>query len=166
MTSARVGDDEDQVALGRAPVRSMIARCVSSRQELGDRALDLAAGLEREIGEALRPEPPGALGQLVDLAPGDAAPCPGATIALTRPPAASASSKTPKPEATACRPASTSAGAEVDQLHPEAQVRLVRAEALDRLVVGAAAGTAICEDRPVRDGRARDLDRHRLDEAP
>ena len=52
---------------------------------------------------------------------------------------------------------------EVHELHPEADVRLVRTEALDRLLVCEHAGTA----RPAsvdRGGRRRDLDRHRLDE--
>ena len=67
----RVGDDEDQVALARRGLLDDRAlRLVG--QELGDRALDLAAGLEREVREALRPEASGALGQLVDLAAGDA----------------------------------------------------------------------------------------------
>ena len=60
---------------------------------------------------------------------------PGATIALTRPPAASASSKTRKPDA---GPSADQRRGQVDELHPEAQVGLVRAEAVDRLVVGEA----------------------------
>ena len=70
MTSADVGDDEDEVALGGArPLDDRPLRLVG--EELGDRALDLAARLEREVGQPLRPEPPRALGQLVDLAAGD-----------------------------------------------------------------------------------------------
>ncbi len=52
---------------------------------------------------------------------------------------------------------------EVDQLHPEAHVGLVRPEPLDRLLVGHHRERRL-EDRPVGDGRPRDLDRHRLDE--
>ena len=124
----RVGDDQDQVALGRGGLLDDRALRVV-RQELGDRALDLAAGLEREVGQALRPEPSGALGQLVDLAPGDAG-HPGRDDRLD--PAAGRQGVVEHLEPRrrrAVRP--DEHRAEVDQLHPEADVRLVRAEPLD-----------------------------------
>ena len=105
--------------------------------------------VDREVDEALRPEPLRALRQLVDLACAWRRPCPGATIALTRPPPASVSSKTRKPDGR-----SAQSRREVDQLHPEPQVRLVAAEPLHRLVVGEARERHLL-DRPLGDRRPR-----------
>ena len=104
----RVGDDQDQVALA-APARSMIARRVSSDRNLAIGPLSVATGLEREVGQALCPEPAGAIGQLVDLASGDAGHARG-DDRLDPAAAREGVSKTPNPDAGA-PPASTSAGA-------------------------------------------------------
>ena len=145
-----------------APVCSMIARWVSSDRNLAIGLLTSPPGSSDEVGQALGPEPPGALGQLVDLAPGDAGHA-GRDDRLDPAAAPRAPSRTRRTPSRRRRPAPTSAGAEVDQLHPEADVRLVRAEPLERLLVGHHRERRL-EDRSVRDGRPRDLDRHRLDE--
>ncbi len=71
-----VGDDEDEIALVGGRLVDDRARQLVG-QELRDGALDLAASLEGEICQALRTEPLGSLGQLVDLTPGRGRPCPG-----------------------------------------------------------------------------------------
>ena len=61
-----VGDDQDEVALGGCrQLDDRALRVVG--QELRDRSLDPATGLEREVSEALGAESARALGQLVDL---------------------------------------------------------------------------------------------------
>ena len=82
---------------------------------------------------------------------------PGATIALTRPPPASASSKTRNPDP------SPRAGARSTSSIAEADVGLVGAEALHDLVVGEAR-ERLLRDRPVGRRRPRHVDDHRLDE--
>ena len=144
-----------------APVRSMIARCVSSDRNLATGPRISPPGLEPQIGEALGAEPPGALGQLVDLAPGDAG-HPGRHDRLD--PAAGRQRRVEDAEprrGRAVRPGEHRR--QVDQLHPEPDVRLVRAVALERLLEGQDRERRLL-DGPVRDGRPRDLDRHRLDE--
>ena len=155
-----VGDDQDEVALGGGRLLDDRALRVVG-QELRDRALDLAARLEREVGEALGAEPARALGQLVDLAPGDAG-HPGRDDRLD--PAAGRQRRIEDPEARRRRPVRVHEDRpEIDQLHPEPDVRLVRPEALERLLVGQHRERHL-EERALRDGRLRDLDRHRLDE--
>ena len=66
-----VRDDQDEIALLRRGLRDQ-GSLHGFGKELGDRPLDLAVRLEREVGEALRPETPGAVGQLVDLPSGHA----------------------------------------------------------------------------------------------
>ncbi len=142
-----------------APVASMSARWVVVGQELRDRALDLAAGLEREVGQALRPEPAGALGQLVDLAAGDAGHA-GRDDGLD--PAAGGQRVVEDPETRRRRAGQRRR--QVDELHPEADVRLVAAEPLHDLVVGEARERELAGSAGRASVAARDLDRHRLDE--
>ena len=63
-----VRDDQDEVALSASRPLDERALCVVP-EELDDGALQLAICSEREMGEALRAESPGELGQLVHLAP-------------------------------------------------------------------------------------------------
>ena len=150
-----ISDDEDEITLPRPGHLHDRALC-RLREELGDRALDLAAGLEGEIGKAPGPESPGPLGQIVDLTTGHAG-HPGRDDGLD--PTATGEGLVEDLEA-----GRRSEGrGEVDQLHPEAHIRLVAAEAFDHLVVGEARERHRRE-RPVRRGRPRDLDDHRFDE--
>ena len=155
-----VRHDEDQVALGSG--RLLDDRPLEVvRQELGDRAADVATRLEREVGQALRPEPARALGQLVDLTPGHAGHA-GRHDRLD--PAARREGRVEHAEARrrgAVR--RDEDAAEVDQLHAEADVRLVRAEPLEGFLVGHPRERHL-EERPVGHGGARDLDGHLLDE--
>ena len=117
-----------------APLRSTIARWVSSDRNLAIGPSDLAAGLERQMGEALGSEPARPLGQLVDLAPGDPG-HPGRHDALdpaARRQGAIEDAEPGRRDAIGPDERRT----EVDQLHPEAHVGLVRAEPLERLLVG------------------------------
>ena len=120
----RVGDHEDEVALVRAGSLPDPGHGLR-REELGDGSLDLAAGLDRQVGEALRAEPLRALGQLVDLAARGTA---HARSHDRLDPAARRERlvEHAEPRATLER------RREVDQLHAEADVRLVGAEPLDR----------------------------------
>ena len=114
------------------------------------------------MDQALRPEPLGPVGQLVELLAGRAAES-GRDDGLD--PAAPGQRAVEHAEARGRRPARVDERRrQVDELHPEAQVRLVRAEALDDLVVGEARERDLL-DRPVGRRRPRHLDGHRLDEA-
>ena len=93
--------------------------------------MNLPADLNREVDQTLRAESPGELGQLVDLVAGRAAPA-GGDDRLH--PAAARERLVEHPEATRRLPCPIDEGrCEVDELHPEAQVGLVGAEALERL---------------------------------
>ena len=151
-----VGDDQDQVA-GVGATRLDEPALDVVRQELRDRPVELAVVLDREVDEALRPEPLRELGQLVGLAAGRAA---QARRHDRLDPAAAGQRLVEDPEAAA---ADQHRG-QVDQLHPEPEVRLVAAEALHRLVVGEARERDLL-DRAFRRRRPRDLDDHLLDEA-
>ncbi len=159
MISCCVGDDEDEVALGRGgPFDDRALRVVG--QELGDRAFHLAIG-QRQVCQALRAEPAGTLGQLVDLAAGHAG-HPGRNDGLD--PSARRERRIEDAEPGRGRVVGIDQGrTQVDQLHPEADVGLVGAEPFDGLLEGEPRERRL-EDRPLRNGRPRDLDRHRLDE--
>ena len=151
----RVGDHEDEVALVRGGSLPDPGHCLR-REELGDGSLDLAAGLDRQVGEALRAEPLGALGQLVDLA------ARGATHARRDDRLDPAARRERLVEHAEPR-ATLERGREVDQLHAEADVRLVGAEPLDDLVVREH-GERHLQDRPLGCRRLADLDGDQLDE--
>ena len=155
-----IRDDQDQVALPCPGALDQRLLRLGS-EELRDRALDLATDLECEIGEALRSESTGAIGQFVDLATGDAG-HPGRHDRLD--PAARRKRRIEDAEAR-CRDAvrTDERRREVDELHREPDVGLVRAEAFKRRLVGQRRERGF-EDGPVRDRRVGDLDRHRLDE--
>ena len=139
-----------------APVRSRILLTAVRREELGDGSLDLAAGLDRQVGEALRAEPFRALGQLVDLA------ARGTTHARRDDPLDPATRRERLVEH-AEPGAALERRREVDQLHAEADVRLVGAEPLDDLVVREH-GERHLQDRPLGCRRLADLDGNQLDE--
>ena len=127
------------------------------REELGDGSLELAAGLDRQVGESLRAEPLRSLGQLVDLA------ARGATHARSNDRLDPAARRERLVEHAEPR-ATLERRREVDQLHAEADVRLVGAEPLDDLVVGEHRERHL-QDRPLGCRRLADLDGNQLDEA-
>ena len=94
----RVGDDEDAGRPPSAPVRSMTARCVSSERNFTIGPLRVPSA---STARWARPFAPKRFARSVSssisrrVMPAS----PGATMALTRPPAASAESKTTNPEA-------------------------------------------------------------------
>ena len=155
-----VGDNQDQVADGRAGplAHGSLRRRI---QELRDGPVQLAPFEHRQVDEALGAEPLGNLGELVDLAsrgtghagrshPLDAAPRRQRLVEHAEP-----------TRVAAVR--SREGGREVEQLHPEPDVRLVRAVALNRVVV-LEDGKRDRADRPVRDRGPADLDDHLLHE--
>ena len=161
MTAARVGDDEQEVA--RRPRRSARrrARWMSRDRNLATGPCSSPSGW---TARWTRPLAPNRLAVSVSssISRRLAVRLPGTTRPFTRPPAASVSSNTRKPLAGA--PSGIGQGRrEVDELHREAHVRLVRAEPLHRLVVGEARERRLA-DRPVRDRGAGHLDDHPLDE--
>ncbi len=160
MTVGGVRDDQDEVPLPR-PGQFQDRPDRVAGQELRDRALDVTRGIEREVGEATRPEPLGPLGQVVDLAARRAA-HPGCDD--RRDPPAARQCAVEHAEAGG-RPAVRvrQRARQVDELHPEPKIGLVRPVALHGLVVGESRERDRL-DRPLRRGGARDLDGHRLDE--
>ena len=145
-----VGHDQDQVALrGPGPLDQGAFGVVG--QELGDRALDLAAGLEGQVREPLGAEPLRPLGQLVDLAARDRGQ-PGRHDGLHPSARGEGVVEHPEPRRRCARGIGED-GRKVDELHPEPQVRLVRAEPLEGLVVGQDRERDLL-DRPVGRGRA------------
>ena len=109
------------------------------------------------MGEALRAEPLRALGQLVDLAA-------RGTTHARRDDGLDAATRRERLVEHAEPRATLERWSEVDQLHAEADVRLVGAEPLDDLVVREH-GERHLLDRPLRCGRRADLDGDQLDEA-
>ena len=102
------------------------------RQELRDGPVELAALGDREVDEPAGAEPLGELGQVVDLAARRRRPCPARRSPLTRPPRRERLVE--HAEARRRRAVGTGErGREVDQLHREPDVRLVRPVALHRL---------------------------------
>ena len=150
-----VGDHEDEIALvgpGSLPDPGFGLR----REELGDGSLDLAAGLDRQVGEALCAEPFGALGELVDLA------ARGTTQARRDDRLDPAARREHLVEHAEPR-AALERRREVDQLHAEADVGLVGAEPLDDLLVREDRERHL-QDRPFGCCRLADLDGDQLDE--
>ena len=152
----RVGDHEDEVALVRAGSLPDPGRGLR-REELGDGSLDLATGLDRQVGEALRAEPLRPLGQLVDLAA-------RGTAHARRDDRLDAAARRERLVEHAEPRAALERRREVDQLHAEADVWLVGAEPFDDLVVREH-GERHLLDRPFRCRRLADLDGDLLDEA-
>ena len=155
-----VGDDQDEVALVRGrPLDDRARRVVG--QELRDRALDLAPRPERQVGQALGPEPARSVGQLVDLATCHAG-HPGRHDRLH--PTARRECRIEDTETRRRRPVRGDEDRpEVDQLHPEPDIGLVRPVPLERVLIGQHRERDL-KERALRDGDARDLDRHRFDE--
>jgi len=127
-----VGDDEEEVALLRPGQRRHRPGPLLAH-ELHRRAVD-AVACQRQVDEAPGAEALRRLRQLVDLASARAGEA-GRDDALHPP--TGGKRLVEDPEAGGRAPGLVAEGrGEVDQLHPEAQVGLVGAEALERLVVG------------------------------
>ena len=143
----RVCDDQDEVAFaGPGALHDRALRLVG--QELRDRALDLAARFQRQIGEALGAEATRALRQFIDLPPGDGghAGCDDRLHPVAR--------REGRIEDAEARPRRTvwpdERWGEIDELHPEPDVRLVGAVALQRFLERQQRERRLL-DRPVRD---------------
>jgi hypothetical protein len=155
-----VGHDEHEVAGVGAGPRTQPLREVLA-EELDDRTLDRPGGFDREMRQALRPEALRGVRELVDPGSGRVGqPRHGDRLD----PAAARERVVEHPEPRGGRPIRTvELRGQVDELHREAHIRLVRSEPLHRLVEGEARERRGLQRPLGRDGSAH-RDRHPLDE--